>query len=110
MRRKTMYAALCAALVLTGWFAGSRQPTEAQTLPGVEYVAPGTWSMSRVQGGAAFIYNDSTGVIYRVYTGCGDDEPDGCVRGPLPITADDVSLAAPTVGLNPYATRHIPNP
>ena len=107
MKPHLSYAVLAIALVLAGWLAGSRQPVEAQTTPGTGYAAHGEWVMH--SDGADFIYNTVTGVIYRIYTGCGDAAPDGCVRGPLPITAGAVTIteAGTEMGLDPNAIRTI---
>lgn len=102
MRNKLVYGVFAVVLVLVGWFA------LAQTPPGTVYEPPGEWKMHSHQGGATFIYNPTTGIIYRIYTGCGDDEPDGCVSGPLPIettTTITVDETGEPTGLDANAFR-----
>ena len=94
-----VYAALCAFLAISGWLAGSRQTVEAQS-PGdtVVYAGSGEWRMFSQNvssgdfsnDGVVWIYNSGTGATYRVWTGCGEDFPDGCMVK-VPVAVDTSS-------------------
>ena len=115
------YVGICATLALVGWLAGSRQPVEAQQDTTTN---SGQWIMfgSNVAGtgggggsggsdiltgltgpagygvyGPTWFYNTASGTVYRVFTACGDDYPDGCMLD-VPIltrTEGDASSFVP---------------
>lgn len=103
-----LFAAAC--LFLLVMVVGSNRAVEAQTPePVMLQNEIGTWQMfgANVAGtggtdsytvgsfsvpgqtgdavyGRTYIYNTKTGSVYRVFTGCGDDQPNGCLV-PLPV-------------------------
>ena len=70
---KFIYGVLAVLLVITGWFAGSRQPVEAQN-----NMRAGEWRLFSASPALTLLYHTGTGEIRRVRPACGDWAPDGC--------------------------------
>jgi len=103
-----LFAAACLFLVVM--VVGSNRSVEAQTAePVMLQNEIGTWQMfgANVAGtggtdaytvggfsvpgktgdsviGSTYLYNTKTGSVYRIFTGCGSDYPNGCVL-PMPV-------------------------
>ena len=72
-----------AGCLLVGWLVGGIFPPCMH--PVAAQAPPGEWQLTSSQNASfAWLHNTKTGKVYRVFNGCGEAAPDGCLD-PLPV-------------------------